>query len=244
MTEEAVTISPSSEKSEKRKLGVQAKCFDLVLNLPQRAPGLELVSSIEVYRSYVMASLEVLSQSSGHLLGCLYATSIHDKDVDADGCEETPHIHAYVETDTRHTLSAVLNCLVKQLQVNAESISIAKCHDRIRSVRYLVHKDSPSKFQYDVSVVECSKKFAPLCYEYLSLDDCSHISVQDLLMLCQSSNYDEINIMSRMGMQNYQKYRWCVKDVINAYIERKRQAKEDAERMSRVNKGGTYYGQE
>lgn len=220
--------SPSSEKKS-MKLGTQAKCFDLVLDLPHRAPSPEIIASIQVYRSYVMASLEVLSQNNGHLLGCLYATSVHDKDVDSEGVDETPHIHAYIETDSRHTLSSVLNSLVKQLDVNAESISIAKCHDRIRSVRYLIHKDSPSKYQYDVSVVECSKPFAPLCYEYLSLDDCSHLSVQDLLMLCQSSNYDEINIMSRMGMQNYQKYRWCVKDVLNAHFERLAQLKEEKE---------------
>lgn len=216
--------SIKSEEKEKKKLGVQAKCFDIVFDIPERAPF--PVLNINQYRSYVMASLELLSENSGHLLGCMFATSIHDKDVDANGIEVRPHVHAYVECDSRHTLSAVLNSLVKLMDVNATSISVAKSHDRIRSIRYLIHKDSPSKFQYDIGVVECCKKFAPTCYEILSLDDHSFLSVNELLFICQNANWDEMNIMQELGLHVYQKYRWAIKDVLSAHFERVRLRRE------------------
>lgn len=156
---------------------------------------------------------------------------IHDKDVDDLGNPETPHLQCFIKTDGRHTLSAVLNYLVSVLEVNAESIQILKAHDEIRDVRYCAHLDSPSKHQYDIMDIYVAKRFHDRCFEILMMDKCEDLSYTELKLIVDTCHANKTLIMARLGLKAYQKYRWCISDLISDIIDEKIQEKNNAKKQ-------------
>lgn len=71
---------------------------------------------------------------------------VHDSDVNENGELKKPHIH-WVGQRSACTLDFVATSL--EIPEN----DIEYCHKFKRSIRYLVHRDSPSKFQYDVEKI-------------------------------------------------------------------------------------------
>lgn len=79
----------------------------------------------------------------------MLAYVIHDKDVDENGELKKLHVH-WVGQRSACTLDFVASSL------EIPESSIEYCRKFKRSIRYLVHKDSPSKFQYDQSEIVSS----------------------------------------------------------------------------------------
>lgn len=75
--------------------------------------------------------------------GYQYSGILHDKDVDEDGNALKPHYHLVVSFPRQKDLSA----FSKELDI-AENY-IEPVRNRLSAERYLVHADTPSKFQYD-----------------------------------------------------------------------------------------------
>ena len=86
----------------------------------------------------------------------MLAYVIHDKDTDENGELKKLHVH-WVGQRSACTLDFVASSL--EIPEN----SIEYCRKFKRSIRYLVHKDSPSKYQYDqeeiVSSFDLTKYF-------------------------------------------------------------------------------------
>ena len=78
-----------------------------------------------------------------------WAYIVHDMDVDENGELKKPHIH-WVGQRSACTLDFVATSL--EIPEN----DIEYCRKFKRSIRYLVHKDSPSKYQYEVCKIETS----------------------------------------------------------------------------------------
>ena len=78
-----------------------------------------------------------------------WAYIIHVMDVDESGVLKKPHIH-WVGQRSASTLDFVAT----SLQISENNIEY--CRKFKRSIRYLVHRDSPSKFQYDVEKISSS----------------------------------------------------------------------------------------
>lgn len=74
---------------------------------------------------------------------CDYALIEHDSDIDDDGQIKKPHVHVFI----RFPNPRYLNSVSKDLGI--ASNYIRPCGDSRSFVRYLVHLDSPNKFQYD-----------------------------------------------------------------------------------------------
>lgn len=74
---------------------------------------------------------------------CDYALIEHDSDIDDDGQLKKPHVHVFI----RFPNPRYLNSVAKDLGI--ASNYIRPCGDSRSFVRYLVHLDSPNKFQYD-----------------------------------------------------------------------------------------------
>lgn len=74
-----------------------------------------------------------------------YAYILHDKDVDSNGDLKKPHYHvlcwfpSYVHIDA----------FVKVTGRNVEAFTSIRSRDR--SIQYLVHRNDPDKYQYDIS---------------------------------------------------------------------------------------------
>lgn len=78
-----------------------------------------------------------------------WAYIVHDMDVDKDGEFKKPHVH-WVGRRSACSLDFVATSL--EIPEN----DIEYCRKFKRSVRYLVHRDSPSKFQYDIEKIVTS----------------------------------------------------------------------------------------
>ena len=78
-----------------------------------------------------------------------WAYIVHDMDVNENGELKKPHIH-WVARRSACTLEFVATSL--EIPEN----DIEYCRKFKRSIRYLVHKDSPSKFQYDAQLISAS----------------------------------------------------------------------------------------
>lgn len=78
-----------------------------------------------------------------------WAYIVHDSDVNEEGELKKPHIH-WVGRRSACTLDFVAS----SLKIPENDIEF--CRKFKRSIRYLVHKDSPSKFQYEVDKIETS----------------------------------------------------------------------------------------
>lgn len=71
-----------------------------------------------------------------------FAYIVHDMDVDDNGVLKKPHIH-WVGQRSACTIDFVAS------HIEIPENTIEYCRKFKRSIRYLIHKDSPSKYQYD-----------------------------------------------------------------------------------------------
>lgn len=77
-----------------------------------------------------------------------YAYIIHDSDLDSDGVLKKEHVHVAVSFPSPRYPSAV----AKELGITDNYIR--PCPDWRCFIRYLIHKDSPSKFQYSSDLIQ------------------------------------------------------------------------------------------
>lgn len=73
----------------------------------------------------------------------------HDKDTDENGIEKKKHLHLVCYDNSPNYLSKAL----KNFEGATIPNLIEGCRNGRACIRYLVHKDDPDKFQYDISDV-------------------------------------------------------------------------------------------
>lgn len=98
------------------------------------------------------------------VLGCLsvvfeeWAYVIHDMDTDKNGEVKKAHIHWVGKL----TSPALLSTVAGSHKLGVPENSVEYCKNWKYAVRYLVHKDSPDKFQYSPDVVVSNFDIAPM----------------------------------------------------------------------------------
>lgn len=141
----------------------------------------------------------------------LYAFILHDKDVLEDGSTKTPHIHLVgVYNTNRQRLSTILNDLSVHVGVNDLAISIDKMNDINGSIQYLLHRNNPQKYQYDVSQITTSLELDELNL-YLQRESNS-ISTSGLLDIIRNAK-SKIDVYESIGLENYRQYRQVINDL-------------------------------
>ena len=86
------------------------------------------------------------------------ATIIHDKDLTDNGEPKTIHMHAYIETNEKHTKKQFLDMLTELLKINREKISVDGTKSNVLMLQYLTHKNQPQKAQYQVDQIITNNK--------------------------------------------------------------------------------------
>lgn len=79
-----------------------------------------------------------------------WAYVLHDSDTEDDGTPKKTHLHWVGRFEDAKTVSSV----AKKLGVQPNEIEIVRNWKKF--LRYLVHADSPDKYQYDMGSVTCS----------------------------------------------------------------------------------------
>lgn len=86
------------------------------------------------------------------------ATIIHDKDLTDNGEPKTIHMHAYIETNEKHTKKQFLDMISELLKIDREKISVEGTKSNVLMLQYLTHKNQPNKAQYEVEQIKTNKK--------------------------------------------------------------------------------------
>lgn len=124
----------------------------------------------------------------------MLAYIVHDMDVDKSGVLKKPHIH-WVGQRSACTLDFVATSL------GIPENDIEYCRKFKRSIRYLAHKDSPGKYQYDVCKIETSfdlTKYFDDDYSNDMLDE-----IVDFIFLDECTSFASLYAFcSRKGIQN------------------------------------------
>lgn len=161
---------------------------------------------------------EVLFQSVVNYQACSkWAHCLHDKDVDKEGSPLKPHYHL------------VINCkypvkykdLLASLALPESSISLPSAGSKTRTfrsmVRYLIHADSPKKYQYDIGDIASNFDVSSY-FDDASVDNASQAFV-DLLDFMSDRHHSRRDIAlyaASSGILGYyrQYYRilWDIRD--------------------------------
>lgn len=141
---------------------------------------------------------------------CEWWAILHNHDVLDDGTFKRPHWHIVIESVTKHTTTGIVRDLADCLGVNDNRVSVRECMSLIASIRYLIHIDDPDKYCYvpfDVITTDKAKFI-----EALNRND-DDVTIEEVISICRDSN-DVIDVMKRLGLKNYQRYRTTIKDVL------------------------------
>ena len=124
--------------------------------ITDKARAVNLIFSLKGHEEYLQDYLDILGKVADDLDFIEYAYILHDLDINEEGVAKTPHIHFCGKATSPRRLVTWVNLFAKQLNLNPLAISVQKLKDFKGAIRYLVHKDNPEKYQYDVSSIRSS----------------------------------------------------------------------------------------
>lgn len=106
--------------------------------------------------------LQVLSEGVVNYKPCSkWAFSVHDKDVNDDGTLKKPHYHVVLACKYPVRYKDILS----SLGLPDSSMTLPDANSKTRTfrsmVRYLIHADSPKKYQYDVGIISSNFDISP-----------------------------------------------------------------------------------
>lgn len=164
---------------------------------------------------YIHTILEKLEQFC--LSSCeIYAFILHDKDVLDSGELKHKHIHLVgTLRSSKIRLSTTLNNISEICGLNTDAISIEKLADINGGIQYLIHKNQPSKYQYDVSFIKSNLSSSELqCY----LDSGQGFSLSTIEESIIKNKGNRRLIMRDIGLVYYHNYRREIIDLIDSYM--------------------------
>lgn len=142
-----------------------------------------------------------------------YFIILHDKDTNEHGEIKKPHYHIVMKTRKRITLGGLLRDLSELLNINKTSISARETINEIASIRYLLHLDYDEKHQY--APFEILTKRHDILKNALDGKEITQELTAQLLIEIIKENKNKLKIMEKIGLNNYQKYRGTILDIIN-----------------------------
>ena len=165
------------------------------------------VFSIVLGAEYIIGDYYDMVQTFANEWGLKYCTIYHNKDSDY------MHYHLFIELGKRWRMITMLNRLSKALNCNIENISIRIPSSITGAIQYLIHKNDPFKYQYNVAdlVYNYDLKFIVdiLESEFYS----SELTTTQLIDIVYNSK-NVIEIICKIGIGKYQHYRNTINDIL------------------------------
>lgn len=132
--------------------------------------------------------LQVICENVVNLKSCSkWAYCIHDKDVNDDGSEKKAHAHLVISCK----YPVRYKDIISSLGVPESSMTLPDEHSKVRTfrsmVRYLVHADSPKKYQYDIQLISSNFDVSPY-FDDASSDKASGAFMELLEFMSLSSS--------------------------------------------------------
>ena len=150
------------------------------------------------------------------------ATIIHDKDLTDNGEPKTIHMHAYIETNEKHTKKQFIDILSELLQIDKQKISVDGTKSNVLMLQYLTHKNQPQKAQYQVDQIITNNKellIERMNTKYKTKEQKQHDLLNDI-KTCKSI----IELAEKQGVETANKVR-------NLFNQVKQEQKQDYESL-------------
>lgn len=149
-----------------------------------------------------------------------YSYIVHDKDVDENGDLKNNHIHVvFTLKKAKIRLSTTINNLSNTLICSPFAISLDKADNYPLCLQYLIHRNNPDKYQYDLKDVISNLPFEELSMVLTETSDIINFDV--LKTVCVESCGSKLYIMEKIGVGYYSKYRNVISDILAeiGYVE-------------------------
>lgn len=152
-------------------------------------------------------------------LGFIYASILHDKDIDNNGVLKNPHYHLIIKVDKRIRGKTLLYKLVEIFKTNVENIQINECFNFISSIQYLIHKNDNDKYQYDSDYI--MHNMGQALNMYLDANGKDIELTTEMIIDIVSSVQDTIDIIKSIGIYRYNALRNTIYDIKTCLTQRK-----------------------
>ncbi len=138
------------------------------------------------------------------LFPCKYYSIVHDKDILESGELKGLHIHLITTFNSRIRLKTALNRICNAFKIDdVNAVSIKPVHDFTLCIQYLIHKNNPEKFQYDLRFIYTNAE-EELASQLL-INACSLEYDGDLFTLCLNAE-NKIDVLKKIGFAKYSAY--------------------------------------
>ena len=172
-------------------LNKRSSNFVIVLNSPKDR------DSVEFY-DFFMNTLKAYNSNFD------FYSILHDSDIKDNGELKTPHYHIVVtfKNGFRTRCATILNLFDADSRL---CISIQLCVNLFSSIRYLIHLDNESKFQYSKDLISTNNK--RMLSNYLEGNtELENLSASELISICKDLEYSRMKISDYIGLNNFNKY--------------------------------------
>lgn len=146
------------------------------------------------------------------------ATIIHDKDITDNGEPKTIHMHAYIETNEKHTKKQFIDILSELLQIDKQKISVDGTKSNVLMLQYLTHKNQPNKAQYEIDRIITSNK--ELLAERMNTKYKTKEQKNNDLLVDMKNSKTILELAEKQGIETANKYR-------NTFNQIKEEEKQD-----------------
>lgn len=135
---------------------------------------------------------------------CQFYYILHDKDND-----ELPHYHLVINYKNAHFFNS--------LRLKYYGAHLETCNYLNLSIQYLIHKNNPEKYQYDVSSICTNDVFESVDF-MLSTQDFEKLDTPSLLQSIASGEvYNITSACLKYGIGQVQSKRSLIKDLVNEF---------------------------
>ena len=172
-------------------LNKRSSNFVIVLNAPKERDFIE-------FYDYFMNTLKAYNSNFD------FYSILHDSDIKDNGELKTPHYHIVIsfKNGFRTRCATILNLFEDDTRL---CISIQLCVNLFSSIRYLIHLDNETKFQYSKDLISTNNK--RMLSNYLEGNtELENLCASELIWICKVLEYRRLAILDYIGLNNFNKY--------------------------------------
>lgn len=173
----------------------KASKWAILINAKKKTPSNAISQELRAY----------LSAICNYTTARNYFAIVHDKDINELGEPKRTHLHLILEYDRKSTFSAVISEIKQASGLVDNQISIEPANSDILAEQYLIHKNDPSKHQYEPTEIETNDRQTlndRLSARYLTQEE---QEAERLEALRNANTFSEL--IDRAGLEYAHKYR-------------------------------------
>ena len=181
-------------------LNKRSSNFVIVLNSPKGRDFIE-------FYDFFMNTLKAYNSNFD------FYSILHDSDIKDNGELKTLHYHIVIsfKNGFRTRCATILNLFDDDIRL---CISIQLCVNLISSIRYLIHLDNETKFQYSRDLISTNNN--RMLSNYLEGNtELENLSSIELINICKELEFSRMKILNYIGLNNFNKYYKVIELICN-----------------------------